>query len=101
MVVKDAGELRQFPWKLLVVDEAHRYTWCTAQHRHHHLPPPQLTYLCLHGGVHPSSLKNHASKLSTTLRKFKVDNKILVTGTPLQNNLDELWALLHQLDKHR
>lgn len=63
---------------------------------HHH---SSLT--CLHGRVHPSSLKNHASKLSTTLRKFKVDNKILVTGTPLQNNLDELWALLHQLDKHR
>lgn len=25
-------------------------------------------------------------------------NKLLVTGTPLQNSLKELWALLHFLD---
>jgi len=33
--------------------------------------------------------------LSQELRKFKSKNRLLLTGTPLQNNLQELWALLN------
>ncbi|MCI49728.1 ATP-dependent DNA helicase DDM1-like, partial [Trifolium medium] len=29
------------------------------------------------------------------LRCIKVENKLLLTGTPLQNNLAELWSLLN------
>jgi ATP-dependent DNA helicase len=29
------------------------------------------------------------------LRYIKVENKLLLTGTPLQNNLAELWSLLN------
>lgn len=29
-------------------------------------------------------IKNEDSKLSTTLRKFDVENRLLLTGTPLQ-----------------
>ncbi len=58
--------LQKFPWKYLVIDEAHR-------------------------------LKNEASMFSTTVRSFSTAHRLLLTGTPLQNNLHELWALLNFL----
>ena len=42
-------------------------------------------------------LKNENSILSVELRKLKSRNRLLLTGTPLQNNLHELWALLNFL----
>lgn len=42
-------------------------------------------------------IKNEKSKLSEFLREFKTTNRLLLTGTPLQNNLHELWALLNFL----
>ncbi|KFK28358.1 swi2 snf2-like protein [Arabis alpina] len=58
------GNLRQYPWKYVVIDEGHR-------------------------------LKNHKCKLVRELRYLKMENKLLLTGTPLQNNLSELWSLLN------
>lgn len=40
-------------------------------------------------------IKNHLSLLSINLRLLKTRLKLLITGTPLQNNLKELWALLN------
>ncbi|GAU18510.1 hypothetical protein TSUD_233820 [Trifolium subterraneum] len=40
-------------------------------------------------------LKNSNCKLVKMLRYIKVENKLLLTGTPLQNNLAELWSLLN------
>lgn len=31
------------------------------------------------------------------MRKFKCLNKLILTGTPIQNNMSELWALLNLL----
>jgi SWI/SNF-related matrix-associated actin-dependent regulator of chromatin subfamily A member 5 len=42
-------------------------------------------------------IKNDESKLSVTVRTFTSRNRLLITGTPLQNNLKELWALLNFL----
>ena len=42
-------------------------------------------------------IKNEKSKLSEILREFKTSNRLLLTGTPLQNNLHELWSLLNFL----
>ncbi|CAI4228885.1 unnamed protein product [Auanema sp. JU1783] len=42
-------------------------------------------------------IKNEKSKLSEVVREIKSKNRLLITGTPLQNNLHELWALLNFL----
>ena len=40
-------------------------------------------------------LKNDQSSLYKVLINFKTYHRLLITGTPLQNSLKELWALLH------
>ncbi|KAG1145180.1 hypothetical protein G6F37_008896 [Rhizopus arrhizus] len=42
-------------------------------------------------------IKNENSMLSQLVRVFESRNRLLITGTPLQNNLHELWALLNFL----
>ncbi|KAK9325799.1 SNF2 family N-terminal domain-containing protein [Lipomyces orientalis] len=39
-------------------------------------------------------LKNSTSALYESLQEFKVENRLLITGTPLQNNIRELAALI-------
>eukprot|EP00667_Euglena_gracilis_P000358 EG_transcript_358 len=67
LVLKDAPDLRRVAWCCLMVDEA--------QH-----------------------LKNGDTKLYSALSEFDCNNfRLLITGTPLQNSLKELWCLLHFL----
>lgn len=40
-------------------------------------------------------LKNSKCLLVKALKCMTVENKLLLTGTPLQNNLAELWSLLN------
>lgn len=40
-------------------------------------------------------LKNSECLLIKVLKKLDVQNRLLITGTPLQNNLNELWSLLN------
>lgn len=42
-------------------------------------------------------IKNEKTKLAEFVREFKSVHRLLLTGTPLQNNLHELWALLNFL----
>ncbi|XP_058697720.1 lymphoid-specific helicase isoform X3 [Poecile atricapillus] len=42
-------------------------------------------------------IKNMNCRLIRELKRFNADNKLLLTGTPLQNNLAELWSLLNFL----
>lgn len=40
-------------------------------------------------------LKNDDCQLYKILSSFSTDHRLLITGTPLQNSLRELWSLLH------
>lgn len=42
-------------------------------------------------------VKNELAQISESLRQAKSFSKLLLTGTPLQNNLRELWSLLNFL----
>ena len=65
----DFNELTAVEWECLVVDEAQK-------------------------------LKNFNSKLATNLRdqRFDFKFKLLLTGTPIQNSMEELFALLNFID---
>ncbi|KZT58531.1 hypothetical protein CALCODRAFT_432462 [Calocera cornea HHB12733] len=64
-IIKDRALLSRPKWVHMIIDEGHR-------------------------------LKNVQSKLSLTLTQFYVSRyRLILTGTPLQNNLPELWALLN------
>lgn len=66
-IVKDKNVLGRIRWKYIIMDEGHR-------------------------------MKNAECKLALTLgSKYTSKNRLLLTGTPLQNNMTELWALLNFL----
>jgi len=46
------------------------------------------------------NIKNFKSKRWQTLLHFNSHRRLLLTGTPLQNNLLELWSLMHFLMPH-
>ena len=54
-------------------------------------------YLVLDEAHH---IKNFRSQRWQTLLNFNSKRRLLLTGTPLQNNLMELWSLLHFLMPH-
>ena len=43
-------------------------------------------------------IKNELSEISQQMAKITSEGKLILTGTPLQNNLHELWALLYYLE---
>ncbi|GJJ08782.1 hypothetical protein Clacol_003001 [Clathrus columnatus] len=64
-IIKDKSYLSRPRWVHMIIDEGHR-------------------------------MKNTQSKLSQTLTQFYHSRyRLILTGTPLQNNLPELWALLN------
>ncbi|ETE69186.1 Chromodomain-helicase-DNA-binding protein 7, partial [Ophiophagus hannah] len=67
MILTDCPELRNIPWRCVIIDEAHR-------------------------------LKNRNCKL---LEGLKMMDLVLLTGTPLQNTVEELFSLLHFLEPSR
>ena len=42
-------------------------------------------------------IKNDLSQISKSLQGLGAEYRLILTGTPLQNNMQELWALLHWL----
>jgi len=52
----------------------------------------EYTYLVVDEG---QRLKNHRCTLIQSLKRIKAANRLLLSGTPIQNNLDELWSLLN------
>mmetsp|Transcript_37160 Transcript_37160/g.54676 ORF Transcript_37160/g.54676 Transcript_37160/m.54676 type:complete len:788 (-) Transcript_37160:71-2434(-) len=52
----------------------------------------EFTYLVVDEG---QRLKNHRCTLIQSLKRIAASNRLLLSGTPIQNNLDELWSLLN------
>lgn len=46
-------------------------------------------------------LKNHASKRTKACLKLEANRHFLLTGTPMLNNVTELWPLLHRITPTR
>lgn len=66
-IMKDRPSLSKVKWNYIIIDEGHR-------------------------------MKNHNCKLSNTLGQYYHSrHRVLLTGTPLQNSLPELWSLLNFL----
>lgn len=66
-ILNDKSTLCKLEWQYIVVDEGHR-------------------------------VRNTKSKFASTLgQQYSSQHRMLLTGTPLQNNLAELWALLNFL----
>ncbi|XP_062230731.1 probable ATP-dependent DNA helicase CHR719 [Phragmites australis] len=65
LILKDKKFLKKVLWHYLIVDEGHR-------------------------------LKNHECALARTLVSgYQIRRRLLLTGTPIQNSLQELWSLLN------
>ncbi|KAL4430828.1 hypothetical protein ABPG75_006084 [Micractinium tetrahymenae] len=52
------------------------------------------SYICVDEG---HRLKNAGCKLNAELRTYRAGHRLLLTGTPLQNSIGELWSLLNFL----
>ena len=66
-ILNDKSTLCKLDWQYIIVDEGHR-------------------------------VRNTKSKFASTLgQQYQSQHRLLLTGTPLQNNLAELWALLNFL----
>ncbi|BHF65174.1 hypothetical protein SprV_0200818300 [Sparganum proliferum] len=57
----------------------------------------KLSAICMQALVvdEAQRIKRASSKLFQCLKGFDADIRLVVTGTPLQNNVSELWSLLH------
>lgn len=42
-------------------------------------------------------IKSEKTNVATSLQSLRAEHRLILTGTPLQNNLQELWSLLHWL----
>ncbi len=58
------------------------------RHCHHHTTK---RYVVMDEG---HKIKNEEAQVSKAMQLVKSEGRIILTGTPLQNNLHELWALL-------
>jgi len=66
-IIREKAILSKLRWKYMIIDEGHR-------------------------------MKNHNNKLTLTINaQYTTSHRLLLTGTPLQNKLPELWSLLNFL----
>lgn len=59
------------------------------------LTKPQWNVVCLDEA---HTIKNRGTKMSAAAMKLKADSRVILTGTPIQNYLSELWNLFQFLN---
>ena len=74
-MIRDYEELAEIPWRAVVVDEAHRLR-----------------------NVNSKLLECMRTVLQRGLNAYGYQHRVLLTGTPLQNNTAELWSLLNFIE---
>ncbi|KAK4419537.1 Chromatin structure-remodeling complex protein SYD [Sesamum alatum] len=70
------------------------YEYLMNKHDRPKLSKIQWHYIIIDEG---HRIKNASCKLNADLKHYRSNHRLLLTGTPLQNNLEELWALLNFL----
>ncbi|CAN6201890.1 unnamed protein product [Urochloa humidicola] len=70
------------------------YEYLMNKHDRPKLSKIQWHYIIIDEG---HRIKNASCKLNADLKLYRSSHRLLLTGTPLQNNLEELWALLNFL----
>jgi SNF2 family DNA or RNA helicase len=99
LVADDWTELTHVRWKVLVVDEVricNDVGWQPNTPKHFEMS----VFSNILGCSQAHRLKNHTSKLAGNLRdnRFDFEYKLLLTGTPIQNEIKEFWTLLNFID---
>lgn len=67
------------------------YDMCRLQYSKHGLSTFHWHHVILDEGTR---IKNEKTELSHIIGLYKANHRLILTGTPLNNNLHELWALL-------
>lgn len=103
LITIDQAILGSVTWACLVVDEAHRLknNQSKVQQKPNQHPSHVSLYDC--GLLHVSFLMQCScpEQFFRILNGYKIYYKLLLTGTPLQNNLEELFHLLNFLTPER
>lgn len=84
------GELKSRKFNVLLT----QYEFISRKTDVTHLKRVDWSYIIIDEG---HRIKNANCKLVISLHSYKSRNRLLLTGTPLQNELKELWALLNFL----
>ena len=74
-MIRDYEEIAEVPWRAVVVDEAHRLR-----------------------NINSKLLECFKAVVLKGQQAYGYQHRILMTGTPLQNNTQELWSLLNFIE---
>ncbi|MEW6109679.1 MAG: DEAD/DEAH box helicase [Nitrospirota bacterium] len=81
MELNDRDLLREIDLVMTTYSLAHKYEWL---HQH------EWNYVILDEA---QAIKNPGAKQTRSIKRLKAQNRIVMTGTPVENRLSDLWSL--------
>lgn len=93
MVLSDCPELREISWRCVIIDEAHRL-----KNRNCKLLDSLKMLDLVSGPFTVPHCWDMSVSFYSTSNGSPQEHKVLLTGTPLQNTVEELFSLLHFLE---